>query len=279
MALTERASPDEVSPAPMLTPARDDIPPDLPVHVLFARAFRALQPIGKGGYNLEQKFAFRAIEDIYDEVHRVLAECWLFPMPRCLEMLPESRPVSTNRVMHVVRLHVEFTFYGPKGDSIVGSMWGEGADMGDKSTSKAATMAEKSALIGMFCIAGNEPDPDSETLPETRRSSQRQPKRQPAKTVHTKADAAGDETAPEPDDEGITPGGSSKAQWGALSELAQKLGWDDAEKHRQAGVRSLKELTAPQARELAGVWAKMLSEQAKARREAKKAGPEEGSQE
>jgi ERF superfamily len=279
-----------VSKAPMLESA-GELAPDLPVHVLFARAFRALQPIAKRGRNKEQNFDFRAIEDIYDEVRRVLADSWLFPIPRCLEMIPESRPASNNRLMHVVRLHIRFTFYGPKGDKIVGSMWGEGADMGDKSMSKAATMAEKSALIGMFCIAGPDADPDSQTLPETRQRAKPTPqprrpaqsgqpvKSGPPKTVHTTADAPG-EAAPEPgstDDDGIVYGGSTPAQWGSLSQLAAKLGWDEDEKHRQADVKkSLKELSAADAAEYAKTWAAMLSAQAKAKRVAGKAAREPG---
>lgn len=225
------------------------------VHVLFARAFNDITPVGKEGHQSGSggSFSFRQVDDVYDAVHAALAKHGLFFLPRCLERIPEQRTTKGGGIQNVVHLLVEFTFYGPRGDSIVMAMWGEGSDSGDKATSKAATMALKYALIYALCIPlGDMPDPDSESPPETRAPTARQQKaaQKPPAKVHTKADVP-------------APGMSVSAQWGALSQLAEKLGWDEAEKHRQAGVKdSLKELTAEQARDLAQAWAKMLTARA-----------------
>lgn len=90
--------------------------------------------------------------------------------------------------------------------------------------------------------------------------TRQRPQATPKASAQPKTEAPaqpGPAPAAEPDEDGIVPGGSTPAQWRSLSIRATELGWDDAEKHRQAGVRSLKELSKDDARELLKLWAKM----------------------
>jgi hypothetical protein len=69
--------------------------------------------------------------------------------------------------MFVVDVHVEFSFYGPAGDSVTASAWGQGTDMGDKSPQKAYTSAFKSMLAQTFCIADSATDSERHDVPDT----------------------------------------------------------------------------------------------------------------
>ena len=58
-------------------------------------------------------------------------------------------------------VEVEFTFHGPDGSTIVCSALGEASDAGDKATSKAHSVAFRTALLQALCIPTDEPDPDA----------------------------------------------------------------------------------------------------------------------
>jgi hypothetical protein len=59
-------------------------------------------------------------------------------------------------------VQVTFFFYGPMGDHIECTTPGEGFDFGDKATSKAMSVACRTALLQTLCLPTDEPDPDSE---------------------------------------------------------------------------------------------------------------------
>jgi len=82
-----------------------------------------------------------------------------------------------------VNLHIRFTFYGARGDSVVASMWGEGTDMGDKATNKAMTMALKGVLAQSFAVSTQESyDTDGKTNEETTRRGRSNGQTRPAQT-------------------------------------------------------------------------------------------------
>lgn len=118
-------------------------------------------PGNMGGY------AFRGIEQITAAIKPLLARHGVLMVPRVIAREEGSRPVGNAKTMFVIDQHIEFTFYGPAGDSVVASMWGEGTDMGDKATQKAATSAFKSMLSITFCISDAATDSERHDVPET----------------------------------------------------------------------------------------------------------------
>jgi hypothetical protein len=141
------------------------------VHVLMGQVLAKLPAIGKddqapanmGGYN------FRGIEAITAALKPLLGRVGVFVVPETIDRVESTRMVGKDldRTMYVVDVHVRFTFYGPGGDNLIASAWGQGTDMGDKATQKAYTSAFKSMLAVAFCIADSATDSERHDVPET----------------------------------------------------------------------------------------------------------------
>jgi hypothetical protein len=115
-----------------------------------------LGPIAKDRENAEQHFRFRGIDAVQRELAPLCARHGVFFVPETLERLEEVRKTNSGKSMYVTHLHVRFTFYAIDGSSVAADAWGEGTDMGDKSTPKAHTGALKVALVQAFNIATEE---------------------------------------------------------------------------------------------------------------------------
>lgn len=89
-----------------------------------------------------------------------------------IDVFRETYRTANDKPMNrtAVRCKVRFT-HAPSGSFIDTEAWGEGSDVGDKSTPKAMTGAYKYALRETFCIeTGDDPDANSSDE-QTRRSN------------------------------------------------------------------------------------------------------------
>lgn len=130
---------------------------DMPtIHQLMGRVLAELPAVGKTQENREQGFHFRGHDDVMNALNPVLSKHGVFVLPRVLERERSTRQTRSGGTMYEVNLHVKFTFYGPAGDFVEASVWGEGTDMGDKATSKAMTSAFKYCLVEAFSISTKE---------------------------------------------------------------------------------------------------------------------------
>jgi ERF superfamily len=136
------------------------------------RIIAELPAIGKTQRNTQQGFNFPGIDDVQNALTPLLGRYGVVPMPHVLERIASTRTTNGGGTMYEINLHVRYTFYGPGGDSIVGSGWGEGTDLGDKATSKAMTTALKDVLFQALQIATSEQseaDADRTTPEESQR--------------------------------------------------------------------------------------------------------------
>lgn len=146
-----------------------DDPGDRTIHQRMWAVLGELPPIGKDSRNEQQNFMFRGHDDVMNALNPLLAKHGVMVVPDVLERVTSERTTGNGKTMYEVSLHVRYRFFGADGDSIEGSAWGEGTDMGDKATSKAMTMAFKSMLAQSFAVSSKEfADPDGETAEETR---------------------------------------------------------------------------------------------------------------
>lgn len=107
-----------------------------------------------GGYN------FRSIDQVYDVLHKLLAKHRVFFTPHVTEskrdILDRFDRKDGHKVGHTVLtwLNVKYVFHcAEDGSSMeVGPFPGEAMDSGDKSSSKAMSLAMKGALLQVFCI-------------------------------------------------------------------------------------------------------------------------------
>jgi hypothetical protein len=161
------------------------------VHERMLAILSELPAIGKNQKNVQQGFMFRGHDDILNALNPLLASHGVIVVPDVLERETAQRTTAKGGVMYEVNLHVRYRFYGPSGDYIEASTWGEGTDSGDKATNKAMTMAFKNVLNQAFAISSEEfKDADAET-PEVTTGRQNGP----AKADEQPAQA--DEPAPE----------------------------------------------------------------------------------
>ena len=122
-----------------------------------------MRGIGKDQVNKDQGYKFRGIDDVMRELHPLLSKHGVIFAPDVVERLYEERISKSGNVGHVAHLHINYKIYGPAGDFIEVSTWGEGLDYSDKETNKAMTAAFKYALFQVFAVADPEDDSDHTT--------------------------------------------------------------------------------------------------------------------
>ena len=144
------------------------------VYALIAAVSAALakEGIAKDQFNQGQKFKFRGIDDLYNALGPIMAREGLVCIPRALsrefEILESTNDSGAKkRTLHTVMLMEYRLVSSHDGSEAIVCMYGEAADAGDKGTSKAASMAYKSAMFQAFCIpveGTDDADADSHDL-------------------------------------------------------------------------------------------------------------------
>lgn len=132
------------------------------VHQALAAVMSAVGPVAKRDRNETQRFNFRGIDAVVNAVGPALREHGVVMVPTAGQPTVDSYTTAKGTQMTHVVLPVTFTFYGPAGDSITCRVLGEASDAGDKVMSKAHAVAWRIALLEVFAIPTDEPDPDSQ---------------------------------------------------------------------------------------------------------------------
>lgn len=133
------------------------------VHQAFAEVMADVQAIRKSERNSVQNFNFRGIDSVVNAVGPALRDRGVFIVPSAADVTIERYQTSKGGQMQGVIVKVEYTVYGPAGDSFTGSAFGSAADSGDKAVPKAMSVAYRTFLLQSLTIPTDEPDPDSET--------------------------------------------------------------------------------------------------------------------
>lgn len=115
-----------------------------------------------GGFN------FRGIDAVLNAVGPALREHGVIVTPdvRSIDYTPVTVGARST-TMTSCRVVVAYTFHGPAGDTITASTAGEAFDAGDKATSKAMSVAFRTALIQALALPTDEPDPDHDTYQQS----------------------------------------------------------------------------------------------------------------
>jgi len=108
-------------------------------------------------------YKFRGIDDVYNALAPFLADANLCVLPRMLGRDCVERQSKQGGALFYTTVTAEFDFVSAIDGSkhIVGPMYGEAMDSGDKGTNKAMSAAYKYAAFQAFCIP-TEGDNDSE---------------------------------------------------------------------------------------------------------------------
>lgn len=110
-------------------------------------------------------FKFRGIDDVYNALAPILAKHKLLVIPRILTRTQEERTARSGGALFYTTVDAEFDFISAEdGSWHKAKMFGEAMDSGDKSTSKAMSVAFREACIKVFCIpTEGDNDADSNT--------------------------------------------------------------------------------------------------------------------
>lgn len=145
------------------------------VHQALAKVMKDVGAVKKGDRNTQGNFNFRGIDAVTNAVYPALVEHGVIVAPKVQAYEYGTVTVGRNRTeMGHARLTVEFTFYGPQGDSLVAVTAGEAFDSGDKATAKAHSVAFRTALLQTLCLPTDEPDPDSSSYERAPKKSEEQ---------------------------------------------------------------------------------------------------------
>lgn len=123
-----------------------------------------IEAISKKQRNQAQGYQFRGIDDVYNELHDVLAKHGVFTVSELLWERSEDRTSAKGTALIYRVLALRYTFYCSDGSSVQTTVVGEGMDSGDKASNKAMAVAHKYAFMQVFCIPTEEAkDPEHES--------------------------------------------------------------------------------------------------------------------
>jgi hypothetical protein len=111
----------------------------------------------------QTRFAYRGVDRVVKALSGAMRKHRVVMLPVC-SAIPEYIQVATSqgKPASMVRVLVTYRIYGPAGDYVEAAAPGEAMDSGDKAVSKAMSVAWRTALLQVFFLPTEEPDPDSE---------------------------------------------------------------------------------------------------------------------
>jgi hypothetical protein len=134
------------------------------IHTAMIAIMKKIEAIGKDQKNESQGFKFRGIDQIYNELHTMLADEGIVTLPKAGTPITDERVNSKGTALRFVQVPMTYTFMADDGSSVECTTVGEGMDSGDKATTKAMAIAHKYALLQTFLIPTEEQkDPDFES--------------------------------------------------------------------------------------------------------------------
>ncbi len=170
-----------------------------PVHVAWSNAMGDLTAIRKGEVTTGgSRYNFRGVDTTMNAVGPVLRTHGLMVIPKVREA--KHRDFTSgqkNTTMHEAIVTVDYTIYGPAGDTMEGGSIGEAADASDKATAQAMSVAYRIFLLQAMTMPTGDPDPDmggTERGGGQQTQQQRPPAQQqeaPPKPEFTEAEAKG----------------------------------------------------------------------------------------
>lgn len=136
---------------------------DAPVHIAWQRVMQDVRWLGKNRTTeTGTRYRYRGIDDVMNVVGPALRKHGVFVAPTGIEPTFTTINTKGGAVMNYCRAVVHFTVYGPKGDSFTASVLGEAFDNGDKSGTKAQSVALRTFLVNGLAIQTDEPERDTE---------------------------------------------------------------------------------------------------------------------
>lgn len=150
-------------------------PDDLPrIYELMGKVIADVKPVSKDQRNEQQRFLYRGIDGVLNAVGPALRAHGVFITAELGKLEVGTVEVGKDRKpMAYVMLHCRYHFNGPRGDAVITEVAAEAMDSGDKAVSKAWSVALRTALLQVFAIPTDEPDPDASSYERSAPSADR----------------------------------------------------------------------------------------------------------
>lgn len=104
-------------------------------------------------------FPYRGIDGVINHLSPLLRKYGVIFTDKVIHKSVTSAP-SGNKVVTMTDLTILFTFYAPDGSSIPTEVAGLATDYGDRSTAQAHSVALRIALLQLFALPTQSPDPE-----------------------------------------------------------------------------------------------------------------------
>jgi hypothetical protein len=132
----------------------------LTVQETITAIMRDVSHVGKDGRNTSQNFNFRGVDAVVNALAAPIREHGLVIAPVVKKADHREITSGNGKRQAWVIVEVAYEFIGPKGDSIDAVVVAEATDFADKATAKAMSVAYRTALLQVFNLPTDEPDPD-----------------------------------------------------------------------------------------------------------------------
>lgn len=153
---------------------------DIPtIHEALVAVMDDVSAVRKDQRNRQQNYSFRGIDAVVNAVGPSFRTHKVVCVPFVEDVRFETYQTSSGTTMRNCVVKMRYVFHGPGGDTYEAVVYGEASDAGDKSVSKAQSVAYRVALLQALTIPTDEPDPDSDShsragsQPASRRESGR----------------------------------------------------------------------------------------------------------
>lgn len=119
--------------------------------------------IGKDDMNQGQKYRYRGIERAMNTMVGILIRHKVLVLPSYETIIEKDLPTKSGGSMEFVKVRGQFRFMSAEDGSAVDTVFfGEAADSGDKATTKAQSVAFRTALFQTFVIPTMAIDPEAD---------------------------------------------------------------------------------------------------------------------
>ncbi len=129
--------------------------------IMGAMADIAATGIAKLSKNKDQGYFFRGIEAAMNSLSPILIKHGIAISPSYSEFSIQERDSKSGGKLRFVTLKGTFKFEAKDGSFVTGEAYGEGMDSSDKATSKAQSVAYRTALFQQFVVPTMAIDPES----------------------------------------------------------------------------------------------------------------------
>ena len=123
------------------------------IYQAISKVMEQVKPVAKKKAESEGvKYKYRGIDDIYNALNPVLVANGVFNTLEVEDRREREYKTASGNLWTNTALKVKYKFFCSDGSFVELVVWGEGADNGDKGTSKALSQAHKTALCQLLCL-------------------------------------------------------------------------------------------------------------------------------